>query len=206
MNGTHYEIGGQRYPRVSQILQTVAKPSLEAWRHKVGLAEAEKIGRAARDLGTRIHEASEHLDRDGVVPPEADLLPYLDAYCEWRQAAVAEVVEIERVVWSATLKYAGTLDRVYRMRDGRLLLGDLKSGKTVDGLTRCQLSAYSLALAETAGIHVDGRLVVHLPSDRPGVCRAIEFDDDAGDALTWRALVRVYWWWAQHSADWKVTP
>lgn len=205
-----YELDGQTLPRVSSILATVHKDGI--WAQKLKLAAetgnanaADLAWTPARDLGTAIHAATEAWDRDAELPADATLRQHVDAYRTWRAQYVAEVVSIERVVWSPTLRYAGTLDRLYRMRDNRLVLGDLKSGKTVDGITRAQLSAYALALEETAGIHVDGRAVVHLPSDRPGVCRFVEYDDDAGDMLTWRCLCRLYHWWQLHAEDWKVT-
>ena len=198
-----YELDGTILPRVSTILATLAKPGLEAWRLKVGVEEAARISKTATELGTAIHAATEAWDRDAELPADETLRAYVDGYRTWRAQHVAEVVSIERIVWSPSLGYGGQLDRLYRMRDNRLLLGDIKSSKTVDGLYRAQLSAYALALAECAGIHVDGRAVVHLPSDRPGVCRLVEYDDDAGDALTWRALVRVYQWWQAHADDWK---
>ncbi len=198
-----YQLDGQKLPRVSTILQTLAKPGLEQWRQRVGVEEAKRISAEATTLGSAIHAATEAWDRDAKRPTDATLRPYVDAYRTWRAQYVAEVVSIERVVWSPTLKYAGTLDRLYRMRDNRLLLGDIKSGKTVDGLYRAQLSAYALALEECAGIHVDGRAVVHLPSNQPGVCRFVEYDDDAGDLLTWRCLCRLYHWWQAHQHDWR---
>jgi hypothetical protein len=170
-----------------------------------GVEEAARVSKAATDLGSAIHAATDAWDRDADLPADDTLRVYVDAYRTWRAQYVADVVSIERVVWSSTLRYAGTLDRVYRMRDNRVLLGDIKSSKTVDGLYRAQLSAYSLALAECAGIHVDGRAIVWLPSNQPGTCKLIEYDDDAGDVLTWRCLCRLYHWWAAHADDWKET-
>jgi len=119
-----YELDGQRLPRVSTILQTLAKPSLEAWKRKVGEDEAARVSKTATELGTRIHEGTEHYDRYGRTSMPVDLQPYLDAYWDWRAQYVAEVVSIEQVVWSPTLRYAGTLDRLYRFHDGRLMLAD----------------------------------------------------------------------------------
>lgn len=205
-----YVLDGTLLPRVSSILAFVPKEGLQAARLKMAadtgdIHAADKAWEQARDLGTAIHAATEAWDRDAELPADDTLRPYVDAYRTWRAQHVADVVSIERVVWSPTLRYAGTLDRVYRMRDNRLLLGDIKSSKTVDGLYRAQLSAYSLALAECAGIHVDGRVVIHLPSNQPGACRMVEYDDDAVDLLTWRCLVYVYSWWQLHADDWKET-
>jgi len=121
-----YELDGQRLPRVSTILQTLAQPSLEAWKRKVGEEEAARVSKTATALGTRIHAATERWDRDGLMPyPGAeDLQPYVSAYAGWRDATVAKIISIEHIVWSSTLRYAGTLDRLYRFHDGRLMLAD----------------------------------------------------------------------------------
>lgn len=200
-----YELDGALLPRVSTILQTLAKPGLEQWRQRIGLEEAKRISQEAMTLGTAIHAATEAWDRDAELPADDTLRPYVDAYRTWRAQHVAEVVAIERVVWSPSLRAAGTLDRLYLMRDNRTLLGDIKSGKTVDGVTRLQTIAYAGMLEEIAGIRVDGRCVIHLPSDRPGTVRLIEYDDDAGDMLTWRCLCRLYHWWELRKDDWKAS-
>jgi len=208
-----YVLDGRTLPRVSTILGTVHKDGI--WAAKLKLAAetgdphaADKAWAPSRDLGTAVHALCEGINRGEVwtvTDCAPDLAPFGDAYDGWFQQQVAEVVACEQIVWSATLGYAGRLDMLVRLHDGRLMLGDIKSGKTVDGATRWQLAAYAWALAETAGVQVDGRMVVHLPSDRPGVCRAIEYDDDAGDALTWRALCRVYHAWQRVQHDWKGT-
>ena len=207
-----YELGGRILPRVSTILNTIAKPGLEAWKRRVGDEEAARISEQAKVLGTAIHAACEQINRGGRerLPMETDfapeVVPFALAYYGWFLEYVAEVVACERPVASARMGYGGTLDLLARLHDGRLCLIDLKSGKSVDGLARLQLAAYALALEEMDGTRVDGRLVVHLPSDRPGTLHVVEYDDAEAEALTWRALVRVYQWWAAHKDDWKVSP
>lgn len=200
---------GRTLPRVSTILATIAKPGLEAWRQRVGVEEAARVSAVATELGTRVHAACELINRGplpiGWIPP-LDVAPFADAYAEWFQQHVAEVVAAERVVYSARLGYAGTLDLLARLHDGRLALCDIKTGKSVDGLARLQLAAYACALEEQGEPPVDTRLVVHLPSNAPGTLRIVEYDEPERDRLTWRALVAVYHWWQARKDDWKVQP
>lgn len=126
-----YVLDGVVLPRVSTILAFVPKDGI--WAAKLKMAAetgdphaADKVWQASRDLGTRIHKATEALDRDGILPMEADLEPYLYAYRTWRDQTVAGVEHIERIVWSPTLRYAGQLDRVYRLLDGRLMHGCIR--------------------------------------------------------------------------------
>jgi hypothetical protein len=199
-----YEIDGERYARVSTVLGVLAKPGLEAWKRKVGYEEAERISKAAADLGTRIHAVCEQWDiglmADAVTA--ADLQDHLSAYLQWKAANVAEVVMVEETVVHKRHRYAGTLDRLVRLTDGRLMIFDLKTGKTVDGVYRLQQSAYEVAL-EANGVDIDGRMVLHLPASNPGAIRAIEYDDDATDRATWLALLRVWRWTVAHSSDWR---
>jgi hypothetical protein len=197
-----YEIDGERYARVSTVLGTIAKPGLEAWKRKVGYEEAERVSRAAAELGTAIHKLCEDFDTLNAVECPADLRPALAAYVDWKHANVSEVVMVEETVVHKRHRYAGTLDRLVRLRDGRLMILDLKTGKSVDGIARLQQSAYEVAL-EANGVTVDGRMVLHLPASNPGVIRAIEYDDDATDRATWLALLRVWRWTTMHGSDWR---
>ena len=203
-----YLVGDRLLPRVSRILAELAKPSLANWRRTVGEDEADRIVAAASAFGTRVHAACETLHHGVVWEPgaaDADLAPFVDAYAHWFRAEVAAVEMVEQPIYSLRLGYGGTLDAVLRLRDGRRMLCDLKTSKRLNESMRLQLSAYALALAEMGHGAVDGRAVIHLPSDRPGIVRFVEFGDAAADALTWRCLVQLYRWRQQHKDLWKET-
>lgn len=201
-----YELDDLVLPRVSSILATLAKPGLEAWRLKVGVEEATRISKTATELGTAVHALCEGINRGQVwtvLDCPSHLAPFGDAYDGWFQQHVAEVIAVEQVVYSTRWRFAGTLDLLARLHDGRLALVDLKTSKSLDGTYRLQLAGYADALEEMAGTVVDTRLVVNLPSDQPGTVRIVEYDDADGDRLTWRCLVRTYWWWQAHKDDWR---
>lgn len=205
VNG-RYHVGGTSYPRVSDILATLAKPGLDAWKRRVGFTEADRVSREATALGTAVHALCEQLAAGKLWAQDltGDLAPYGVKFAWWLHENVAAVISCERTVIHEAHGYAGTLDLYAEMADGRRLVCDLKTGKTVDPTYRLQLTAYAAAL-EAAGEQVDGRLVIHLPSSRPGELHAIEFDDDDRDRKAWLALVRLYRWQERHKDDWKAS-
>jgi hypothetical protein len=202
-----YEIDGVKYPRVSAILGVIARPGLEAWRQKVGFEEANRMSNAAAEHGTALHKALEILDTHtrSVWRREQvdDFLPAIEAYRQWCREHVAAVLMVEQTVYHVRHTYAGTLDRLYLLRNGRRVIADFKTGTSVDGIYRLQQTAYQEALEEMGHGPVDSRLILHLPRARPGELRVIEFDDDERDRRCWRAVLRLYKWTQRHKDDWR---
>ena len=199
-DGNAYRLDGQPLPRVSDILAVINKPGLNAWRARVGNEEADRISQAAAGLGTRIHAACESLARellvDGVgLRADAiaeELQPYLDVYERFLAEQVVEVLSVEQRVYHEAHRYAGTIDLLARLRDGRVCVLDIKTGKTVDGTTHpLQLAAYATAL-ESMGQPVDGRYVLHLPANKPGTLVRYDFSDGEKYDPCWRAAVRLH--------------
>lgn len=203
ING-RYVIDGTRYVRVSTVLGVIAEPSILAWKLRVGLEEANRVSLEATTLGTAVHAACEIVDKNprAAVPPAFAL--YVNAYREWRDREVEKVLGVESTVFHPKHGYAGTLDRLYRLKDGRVVVADLKTGRSVDAKARLQTMAYAECL-ELHGQSVDGRMVIHLPSSRPGTLTVIEYDDDVRDRKAWRAALRLYRWKTRHGSDWMAT-
>jgi hypothetical protein len=124
--------------------------------------DKDKLNRIAKDakeaaaassganLGTALHSFTEAHDRgEPVNPPEPwnrDLDAYRDALADAQITAVPEW--IERIVIVPDLQVAGTLDRVVRLVDGRLVIGDVKTGKDLSyswGDIAIQLALYANA-------------------------------------------------------------
>lgn len=108
----------------------------------------EAAGSTTRsNLGTALHTMTEHIDagRDFTVP-EAHAAD-LDAY----RAAVAglhiDPAHIERIVTVPRYEVAGTLDRLVTLPDGRLVVADLKTGRSLAGMAEyaIQLALYANA-------------------------------------------------------------
>lgn len=158
--------------------------------------------------GTALHAVTEWLDagRLNEIEVPADLLADVAAYVACLTAAdiTCPVDHIERIVVNTQVDTAGTYDRLLRLPDGRLVVGDLKTQQRIfDWLAiSVQLAQYAHADAvyTTDGtpielpddLDITTGIVIHLPA-RSGQCRLYEVDLDAG----WRA--------AQMSADVRMT-
>lgn len=167
----HYlDATGARIPGVTTILgDGLPKPALIAWAANVtaeaavnrwpelselsvsdrlkllkGVRYADRDEAARR--GTEVHALGEQLVRgEQVIVPDA-LAGHVDAYLQFLDEWQPDPVLVEATVYSRPYGYAGTLDLVADMRDGRRLLLDLKTTRSgVYGETALQLAAYRYA-------------------------------------------------------------
>lgn len=138
----------------------------------------------ASGLGTAFHELCEVIDAGGwpeYAPTE--LVPWLEAYAE--AMAGYECLRIEPFVVNDELKCAGSMDRLLRMPDGRVVASDIKSGKsdnqyplkvTVQVAVYANAEVYDQATGHRVPLHPDldvtTGLLVHAPirgGGRPSV-------------------------------------
>lgn len=148
--------------------------------------EAAK-GHAAATTGTALHALTEQVDRG--QPPTTVPDAYradIDAYVA--ATAGLEVVAVEQFGVHDGLKVGGTWDRIYRLPDGRLVVGDLKTGSIQWGMGKIamQLAVYSRCAAyrpdgtrTPTGVDPDLAVVVHLPAGT-GTCELVWVDVAAG--------------------------
>lgn len=202
----YYEIDGIRYPRVTSILSVLSKPGLGRWREALIREgrDPDAEAREAADRGTAIHALTEALDLGAQADCPSDLLPFIRAYRDWKGEHVAAVEMTERLVVHRRFGYAGKLDKVVRLYDGRRAIVDLKTGRSLAPETRLQLSAYVDALEDEGDAAFDVRLALHLPSSNPGCIIAVEFDGDERDRRAWRSALRLYRWQKRHGNDWRI--
>jgi hypothetical protein len=125
-----------------------------------------------------------------------------------RTVAVERVVMAEQAVWSERYGYAGTLDALVLLTDGRLAVVDIKTSKRLSWPYRLQTSAYVQALKETFGIVADVRLIVHLPSKKDGeVLRVIPYAGgfaQKDDFTTFWGALRLYRYRHHYQRDWMM--
>jgi len=194
------------YQRLCSIASTVPEPlkdkDIKAQFVSV-VEEAFKAGggEKAASTGTTLHELTEYVDRGetpAYVPDE--LAPILDCYV-WGTTAL-EHVAMELFVVVDELKVAGSLDRLVRLPDGRVVVADIKTGadepKYASGVsTQCAIYAhgqrYDPETGERTELHPDldmtTGLMIHLPLAPVGgkqICQPYELDLKAGWA---RALL-----------------
>lgn len=163
--------------------------------HPDGLVELYQIGKNApkkrsqygKDVGTQVHEAIDMYHKD--VPGNLDYVDKIlsaaeddeqnkvarksfDAYVKWFKESGLEVSESEKMVYSLERNYAGTLDRIYKTKEGDLLIGDFKtsnlSRKSPLGIRESywsQLGAYAKAYSEEHGISFKDAVIVNSPKN-----------------------------------------
>lgn len=181
-----YRVAGSRVFSVTEILSVAGMNSF------AGIAP--DVLERARVRGVRVHEYTEFIDTGLELnqQPDAELLPYVKAYCQFKEDTGFQITYTEHVVVSKRYRYAGTLDRAGHLRFSKkpdeLCLVDIKCVATVSPATALQTAAYALALEEQEGVAVTRRASLQLKSD--GKYRLKIYDDD-NDTADWLACCRI---------------
>ena len=165
--GHIYMLDGQRLPCVSDLCRFLHREIYK----DAPLWQME----AAADRGTKVHAATEALDRTGRAEIEDDYLPYLQAYALFRKEHDVQWELIEHPDYHPAHRYAGTIDR-YGMADGFKTLLDIKTTyKVYKPLCGASLNLFRLML-EARGKTVERLLILHLRKD--GSYKLLRFDAD----------------------------
>lgn len=165
-----YTVDGEEVPSVSELTRFLAR---ELYNDTPQFA----INNAA-SRGTKIHKATEALDKYGSVEVEDDIVPYVQAYVQFRIDHKPDWEKIEWPVCNQKL-YAGTVDRYGTMEDKKIIL-DIKSTQSITGmhkvLYRAQLNLYKIAVLHEKP--VDALWILQLKKDGTYKLIELEFDDD----------------------------
>ena len=182
--GKHcYTFNGKPVPGVTTILGRLAKPALVPWASKMAadtFLKCMKSGRTdldevykeskdahkkrlkdAGDSGTNVHAYAEaYLKRLPLPDLETDEAKRgAEAFHKWLDAHKVEVLASERRVFSREHSYAGTCDLVARI-DGRLAVGDFKTGSGIYPEMRFQTAAYQHAMQEEKDMRFECRWII----------------------------------------------
>jgi hypothetical protein len=128
------------------------------WLSSKGWDEAQALKEAAGNRGTRVHRATELLDQGeelrfdtpfpddegGKVPLTSDEWEAVMAYTKWWEENKPESLAIEATIFNEAENYAGTLDRIMRIK-GQIYVVDVKTSQDVWPSHILQLSSYSHA-------------------------------------------------------------
>lgn len=169
---THWYVDatGARIPGVTTILSDgMPKPALIAWagnttaeyavnnwddlsskkvaerlKELKGARYAEKDRAAKR--GTEVHALAERLTRGDMVDVPEELAGHVESYVRFLEDWDPAPILTETTVYHRRFSYAGTLDLVAELCDGRTWLLDVKTTRSgVYGETAYQLAAYRYA-------------------------------------------------------------
>jgi predicted RecB family nuclease len=190
----YYEIDGEKYPRVTAILNIIHRPELERWRGELGNVEADRIRDDAAQMGTSLHHICRLFNRDQSfeIPPTSQLGRMFDAYRQWFETVIDTVVETEHLVANKKFGYAGTFDLLALLKgDVTPSVIDLKTSKDFWPTMALQLAAYREALLEE-GKEVDRRLVVRIDKLETGKLEVKEYTQHARDFNAFLAALSLF--------------
>lgn len=181
-----YRLGGVVVPSVTQLLEPI-KPDFSAI--PPGVLEAK------RQLGSAVHLAcelddDEDLDEDSLPPA---VVPYLAAWRKFKADTGAEVLMNERKLASLTHRFAGTLDRLVRVRNGDLYLVDLKTSISMSASFGVQLCGYQMLLDDQPhGTKLTlARKGLQLKND--GTYKLVPYNNP-NDLAAFRACLSIFHW------------
>lgn len=174
--GTHrlYQTpSGNKYPSVTSVVGHKSKDSLEAWKKRVGEAEAARVSKTATDRGTRIHTLCEDfLYGKDPVPDMFDtdmwrtLRPVVDR--------IDNIHALESKLYSDRLEVAGTVDCIGEF-DGELSVIDFKTSKRPKNINNIdnyfvQATAYSVMFQELFDIQIPNiTIIIGVDDEQPQI-------------------------------------
>ena len=155
---THtYLVDGQEVPSVTTILQPLSNRSYSSVN--------PSVLEYARNRGTVVHEALELIDLDADPDISPEIVPYLNAYEEWKSIYRPTFTDIEQIVYEDELGYIGTLDRAGYLNGNDFAIIDIKtSNPTKEALVSACAQTAAYATAYPNRINID-RYILFLKSD-----------------------------------------
>lgn len=182
-----YRLDGRVIPSVTQLLKPIG-PDLSAI--------PRDVLERKRALGQAVHLACE-LDDKGELDEASTDPQVMDYVQSWRaalKALDAEVVLNEFQAYHPVHKFAGTLDRVLRLRStGENMLTDIKTAAEASPSWGVQLEGYRL-LIDAQRVTVQRRAAIMLS---PTKFQVVSYSDP-NDEACFRALLSVHQWKERH--------
>lgn len=156
----------------------------------------ERVLARAADRGTRVHDFCELYARNLLIEdPDEDCKIYVEAFKEWFDNAVDEVIMMEERLNSATYKLSGKFDLLVRFKgDDELTIVDIKTPQNQSKTWNLQTAAYRILLRDVKGIEANRRGCLMLPNDSPTKRSAkfVEFVDHEVDQDLYLSALQLY--------------
>lgn len=182
-----YKLDGKSMTGVTTICNIQSKPFLIAWAASEAYKECvnlpkDKIAEIikskqyahtrksdnSKDKGTLAHKEVEkfinnYLETGKYIRAEIEdeeVKTSVERFYDWAETNNVEFLGSEISVYSALHFFAGTFDFVCKL-DGKLLLGDFKTSKSIDDTYYAQGAAYAIAVEENnPEVKFDGIIIV----------------------------------------------
>jgi hypothetical protein len=170
----HYETeSGEKFTSVTTFLSKTKDEKdvkvLNEWRKRVGEKEANRVSNQATSFGTKLHNACEMLLAnkysldlfEGSLPFQERFVPIKD----FLEEKVDVLLGSEIMVYSPTLKLAGSVDLVYQDKEGNVIVADFKTSKKKKRIEWMesyflQIATYSLMISELFDLKIDNGLLL----------------------------------------------
>lgn len=184
--GDHiYRYRGARIPSVTGILEPYSGLEFVDPDHLAMLAE----------FGNHVHQAVHlwnigDLDESTLDPA---LLPYLNGWRQYLDDTRAEIIASEMRVFSPTMRYAGTLDSILRIKKSDRLV-DLKTGAAIPRTVGPQTAAYDHARREAVGGRLMKRGCLRLTGKDDGIGYTYHPLNDPRDFEVFKAALSLHRW------------
>lgn len=183
-----------KYPSVTEVLSVIYKPHIEAWRKRVGNGVANKASNTATQLGTKVHAVCERIATgEDIDVTDAKILQMGEAYRNFLDEYVDEILFTEKSLISESIGIGGTLDVYARLKGGKHAIIDIKTSKNFEPEMGLQMAGYML-MTEEQGFPVDARLIVRLSKDKPGKFYVKFYEDHEKEKTAFKSAV-ILWRW-----------
>lgn len=196
----------QPLPRVTSVLNVLAKPELIHWAAKTAAQialtnitlTAEKaaskiyeIKNSASSKGSEIHKLLQNESSIELDKITSNVQGYIQGYLNWKSIFPHQIIAREQIVYSKIYHYAGTLDLIISDPQNKIWLIDIKTGKNAYPLEHSlQLAAYKQAVIENGLVDtVDYTAYLHLKPNG-----TFTFSDVKGDFEVFLACLKIYNW------------
>lgn len=173
-----YVVGEEEYISSTTVLSVISKgDGLLSWYGKLGFEKGKEIMMQKAVFGKKVHKCLElylqgHLKSFDLQPE--DVKKHLLGYQQWLEKVNLEIIDTERIVWSDTYRFAGTLDVVAKIKDDYVII-DFKTSSAIYSTYFLQLASYAVALWEREKIRISRLIVVR--SDNNGEIEVQERND-----------------------------
>lgn len=168
------------FPSSTTILNAYPQSAyLTKWIAEQGWSEAQRIKSEAGERGTRIHAALDTLEAGGTLLEANYSLEEWWKICtfvRWHDEYRPELIVAEYPVFSAKGKYAGRLDRIYKILDEVIIL-DFKSSQSIHEHFPLQFASYATAVEENTDLKIASTACLLLGASNKNGYRYVTYPD-----------------------------
>ena len=164
-----YIINNKKLPSVTTIIGRFKNAiGLIIWSNQLGLKGLNYFDelKNAGNIGTNLHDLAELaiLKKDYQLPEDPTVLHCFNQFLEWWDNLTCEVIWTEKKFISEKLMFGGCPDLLVK-KDGKYILVDLKTSKSLYSDFVIQLGSYKFLVEENMDIEIDRAVIVRFPKD-----------------------------------------